>query len=105
MAHKPTGRHRAPRPTDRGSPSDRPRAPAASPFLDALPIYPRRWRAARKTVMPVAPTNARVPMRPRVSRADAPSVRVRRASAKTLNPKPGDGTREIDPRSETQNQD
>ena len=55
--------------------------------------------------MPVAPTNVRVPMRPRVSRADAPPVRVRRASAKTLNPKPGDGTREIDPRSETQNQD
>ena len=33
--------------------------------------------------MPVAPTNARVPMRPRVSRADAPPARVRRASAKT----------------------
>ena len=56
------------------------------PFLDALPIYPRRWRAARKTVMPVAPTNARVPMRPRVSRADAPPARVRRASAKTHAP-------------------
>ena len=56
------------------------------PFLDALPNYPRRWRAARKTVMPVAPTNARVPMRPRVSRADAPPARVCRASAKTHAP-------------------
>ena len=36
--------------------------------------------------MPVAPTNARVPMRPRVSRADAPPARVRRASAKTHAP-------------------
>ena len=69
-----------------GPSSDRRRAPAVSPFLDALPTYPRRWRAARKTVMPVAPTNARVPMRPRVSRADAPPARVRRASAKTHAP-------------------
>ena len=60
-----------------------PRAPPVSPFLDALPTYLRQWRAARKTVIPVAPTNARVPMRPRVSRADAPPARVRRASAKT----------------------
>ena len=36
--------------------------------------------------MPVAPKNARAPMRPRVSRADAPPARVRRASAKTHAP-------------------
>ena len=36
--------------------------------------------------MLVAPTIARVPMRPRVSRADAPPARVRRASAKTHAP-------------------
>ena len=81
----------------RGAPtspsSDRPRKSVrptegtpVSPFLDALPTYPRRWRAARKTVMLVAPTIARVPMRPRVSRADAPPARVRRASAKTHAP-------------------
>ena len=66
-------------------------APATSEFdtlslAVALPFYPRRWRAARKTVMLVAPTIARVPMRPRVSRADAPPARVRRASAKTHAP-------------------
>jgi hypothetical protein len=37
-------------------------------------------------VMPVAPTNARFPMRASVSRADAPPARVRRASAKTHAP-------------------
>ena len=56
----PTG----PRPTDRGSPSDRPRAPAGFAIPRRTSDLPARWRAARKTVMPVAPTNAHVPMRP-----------------------------------------
>ena len=68
------------RPTDRGHPPCRHSSTHFRSTRDdgVLP--------ARKTVMPVAPTNARVPMRPRVSRADAPPARVRRASAKTHAP-------------------
>ena len=76
-----------------GPSSDRPRKsvrPTEGTRRFAIPRrtsdLPARWRAARKTVMPVAPTNAHVPMRPRVSRADAPPARVRRASAKTHAP-------------------